>query len=183
MPRKQMPGELMIDRPAASEYAPYYALYVDQVPEGDILDLMEGELAITLACLESVPQELENHRYAPDKWSLREAVGHIVDVERTFGYRAVWFARLDPSPLPSMDQDLWAGNSNASERSLESLAAEFALARRGHIAMFRGLGPSAFLRRGVASDCEFSVRSLPFILVGHEIHHRRVITERYLGRG
>lgn len=172
----------MIDRPEPSEYAPYYGLYVDQAPEGDILDLMESELAATLACLESVPQELEGHRYAPDKWTLREVVGHIVDVERTFGYRALWFARRDPSPQPSMDQDLWAGNSNASERSLESLGAEFALIRRGHIAMFRGLEPTALLRRGEASDCEFSVRSILFILVGHEIHHRRVILERYLDR-
>jgi len=183
MPTKSFLPLAAIDRPLPSEYQPYYARYVDQVPAGDILDRLEMELETTLALLASIGPELETYRYEPDKWSVREVVGHLIDVERTFGYRALCFARCDPAPLPSMDQDLWASHSAADSRSLDSLGDEFAHLRRGHVAMFRGLEPDAWRRRGTASEYSFTVRCLPFILAGHEIHHRRVLERRYLRRG
>lgn len=167
-------------RPEPSEYHDAYAGYVEQVPEGPILELLESELEITLGVLSRVPAEMEEHRYAPDKWSVREVVGHVLDSERLFGYRALSIARDDPASLPSMDQEQWAANSSHGRRPLIELAAELELLRRSHLLMFRGFSEEAWRRRGVASGREFSVRSFPWILVGHEIHHRTVLRERYL---
>ena len=170
----------MLTRPTPDEYAEYYGIYINKVPEGEILELMESELEATLNLLASVPAEREAFRYEPGKWSIREVVGHLVDTERTFAYRAVWFARGAPLPLPGIEQDDWAAASNAHDRPLADLAAEFKAARHSHRTMFASFDEETVMRRGVASDCTFSVRSIAWILVGHEIHHRRILAERYL---
>jgi uncharacterized damage-inducible protein DinB len=170
----------MLTRPAADEYADYYSTYASKVPEGDILELMSSELEETLSLLASVPEDRETYRYGPDKWSIREAVGHMIDTERTFAYRALWFARSSPDPLPGMQQDDWAATSNAHERPLADLASEFEAARRSNLAMFAGFDEETASRTGVASGCTFSVRAIAYIVVGHEIHHRRILSERHL---
>jgi uncharacterized damage-inducible protein DinB len=170
----------MLSRPTTDEYAEYYETYTRRVPEGDILELMDSELEATLAVLASVPAERETYRYEPGKWSIREAVGHMIDTERTFAFRALWFARDVGLPLPGMEQDEWAAVSNAHERPLAELAAEFAAARRSHRAMFAGFDAEAPTRSGIASGVSFTVQSIAWILVGHEIHHRTILEERYL---
>ena len=167
-------------RPQPSEYDEYYGLYIGQVPEGNILELLERGLADNRALLGDLPTEWQTHRYQPGKWSVREVVGHVLDAERVFGYRAVSIARADPAPLPSMDQDVWAASSNAARRPLASLLEELEHLRRSHVAMFADFDQEMWGRRGVASGFEFTVRSFPYILAGHEIHHRRVLEERYL---
>jgi uncharacterized damage-inducible protein DinB len=171
---------VLLIRPAADEYAEYYRTYTKRVPEGEILELMDSELEATLKVLASVPAERETYRYEAGKWSIRETVGHMVDTERTFAYRALWFARDVGLPLPGMEQDEWAAVSNAHDRPLAELAAEFAAARRSHREMFAGFDDEAATRRGIASGVSFSVRSIAWILVGHEIHHRGILQERYL---
>ncbi len=173
----------MLQRPEPDEYDGYYDLYVRQVPDGDVLETLSRQIELTGETVARVPPDLEGFRYQSGKWSVREVVGHMLDVERTFGYRALWFARASPAPLPGIDQDPWAEVSNAGKRALAEIYGELALTRMSHVAMFRGFDEAAWLRRGVASGCEFTVRSLPFILAGHEIHHRRVLEERYLALG
>jgi uncharacterized damage-inducible protein DinB len=170
----------MLSRPASDEYAEYYGTYTNRVPEGEILELMDSELEATLELLASVPADRETYRYQPGKWSIREAVGHLVDTERTFAFRALWFSRDVGLPLPGMEQDEWAAVSNAHERPLAELAAEFATARRSHRAMFASFDDEAATRSGIASGVSFTVRSIPWIMVGHEIHHRAILQERYL---
>jgi uncharacterized damage-inducible protein DinB len=168
-------------RPSQSEYFEYYARYVNLVREGDIIDLMGQEMQRTLDMLADVPEDLEGHRYEPGKWSIKEVVGHVIDAERLFGYRALHFARRDPAPLPSMDENEWARVSNADTRSLHSLAVEFELVRRSHMALFAGFDEEMSVLTGMASGYEFTVRTLPYIMVGHEMHHRSVLADRYLG--
>ena len=170
----------MLDRPDRSEYDPYYGLYIDQVPDGDIVELLACELEAMLELLRGVAAERETYRYAEGKWSVREVVGHLIDTERTFGYRALAFARRDAAALPGMDQDEWADASNARQRPLTELLEEFERVRRGHVTMFGGFDPSTGAQTGIASGCSFSVRSLAYILVGHERHHRKVLRDRYL---
>ena len=170
----------MLSRPDPEEHTEYYGLYVGQVTEGDILELMSSEMAATQALLASMSTERETFRYQPEKWSIREVVGHMVDVERVFSQRALWFAREAADPLPGMEQDDWAAVSNAHDRPLTDLAAELAATRSSNRAMFAGFDAEIAMRRGIASDCPFTVRSIAYILVGHEIHHRRVLRERYL---
>lgn len=170
----------MLRRPDPDEYDDYYGLYVGQVPEGDVLEVLAEQVELTGALVGRFPADLERSRYAPGKWSVREVVGHLVDVERVFAERALWFARASDEALPGIDQDRWAEASNADDRPLADLFAEFALTRMSCLAMFRGFDDATWLRRGTASGCEFSVRAIPFILADHEIHHRRVLEERYL---
>lgn len=167
-------------RPDASEYAPFYGTSIDQVPDGPVLDRLEHQIAETAEFLRSVPADREGHRYAPDRWSIREVVGHVLDIERVFGLRALHFARSDPAPLPGVDQDAWAGAAGYGERPLGDLVEELEAVRRSSVALFRGLPDDAWSRTGVASGVTFTVRAIPWILAGHEIHHRRVLRERYL---
>lgn len=173
----------MITRPDPSEYFEYYDRYIRRVPDRDVLSVLANSLEETLALLDGIPVELEEYSYAPGKWTLREVIGHLIDTERVFGYRALHFARRDPAPLPSMEQDDYALASNAGRRPLRHLAEELEAVRRSSILLFRSFGEEMLTFRGMASGVEFSVRSIPYIVVGHEIHHRSVIAERYLRSG
>jgi uncharacterized damage-inducible protein DinB len=170
----------MIKRPDPSEYYEYYGRYVDLVPDGDILVILAAEMQRTLDVLAGVGPELADYRYAPEKWSVKEVIGHVIDAERLFGYRALHFARRDPAPLPSMEENDWAQASNAAARSIQSLAGEFELVRRSHIALFKSFDEELSTLSGTASGYKFSVRTFPYLMAGHEMHHRGVLLERYL---
>ena len=167
-------------RPDPSEYAEYYGAYIGQVPERPVLGVLEeapGELERVLA---GVPREAETFAYAQGKWTVREVLGHILDTERVFAYRAIHIARSDGSSLPGMDQDVWAAGSNAAERTLADQLAEFRALREANTILFKSLSDEILGRTGTASDVPFTVRALVFIVAGHEIHHRRVLAERYV---
>lgn len=169
-----------IERPQPSEYAPYYATYIDRIEEGDILEILADQIEQTVTLLSSVPPELEKHSYETGKWSVREVIGHLIDTERVFGYRAFTFARGDEGPLPGMDQDRYAKVSNAGSRSLENLSDELQAVRASTLAFFTGLPDEAWERRGIASDYSFTVRSIPYLIAGHELHHHTGLVENYL---
>lgn len=169
-----------MQRPEPSEYDEYYGLYIGQVPEGNILDLLAQEVRHTTEMLTGLPAEWETHRYAAGKWSLREVVGHIVDTERLFCYRALSMARGDAAQLPGMDQDEWVATSNAGSRKLSSLVDELHGVRFSCIGLFESFDQTMWNRSGTASGCHFGVRAFPYIIAGHEIHHRRVLEESYL---
>ena len=167
-------------RPDPSEHDAYYSTYIDLVPEGDVLEILGTQIEATLELLTSVSPEVEEHRYAPGKWSVREVVGHVIDAERIFAHRALTFARSDQGPLPGMDQDDYASASNAGDRPLAELAAELAAVRQSSLALFRSFPDDAWTRSGVASGFSFTVRCFPFIVAGHEIHHRNGLMNDYL---
>ena len=169
----------LLPRPEAGEYHEYYGRYIDLVPDGDIVETLGSQLGETLALLQSIDPERETFRYADGKWSIREVVGHLVDTERVFAYRALHMARTGGADLPGMEQDDWARNSNAGRRPLYDLASEWGALRRTNVQFFATLGPDAGVRTGVASGFEFSVRSFPWIIAGHELWHRRRLVEDY----
>jgi hypothetical protein len=171
---------IALGRPAAGEHAEYYARYVDLVPDGDILETLRNQLGQTLALLQEVPRERENYSYAPGKWSLREVVGHMLDTERVMAYRALAMARSDGVDLQGMDQEEWARHSNAAARSLDDLVSEWAGVRRANGHMFATLPVGAGERRGRASGNEFTVRSFPWIIAGHELWHRERLAKDYV---
>jgi len=167
-------------RPAADEHAPYYAEYVALVADGDLLETLTREGAATLARLRALPPEREDHRYGPEKWSVRELVGHCIDGERVFGYRALAFARGDANPLPGFDEEEWARTSNAATRSLAELCDDWEAVRASTLRLLSGLDSAALDRRGTASNAPVTVRALGWIIAGHAAHHRAVLEERYL---
>lgn len=169
----------MHQRPASSEYAPFYAGYIDALPPGDVLELLEAGIEDTLELLRGVPEERADHRYAPDRWSVRELAGHLADTERVMGVRALRFARGDQTPLPGFDQDLYVANAAFGRRPLEELAEELRIVRAGTLLLFRGMDSEAWTRRGTANGAVLSVRAIAHIIAGHERHHARVLRERY----
>jgi hypothetical protein len=169
----------MTGRPQPSEYAPYYERYVWLVPEGDIVQTLGSTAADTIAALEAVPEERSLYRYAPDKWSIRECYLHLVDAERIFSYRALRFARADPAELQGFEQNDYVPVSGADARSWRSIIEEYSAVRQATIALFRNLPAEAWTRIGVANGNAMSVRALAYNIVGHDLHHRRLLREKY----
>jgi uncharacterized damage-inducible protein DinB len=171
---------LHIDRPEATEYQPYYSEYVSLVEGDNILSTLGAQLAGTLALLRGVPESQAGFRYAAGKWSVKELVGHLIDAERIFAYRALRFARNDRTPLPGYEQDDYIRNASFDACSLGALAAEFESVRRATIFLFEHLDAEAWTRVGVANESEVSVRAIAYIIAGHELHHVGILRDRYL---
>ncbi|HEX3526403.1 MAG TPA: DinB family protein [Thermoanaerobaculia bacterium] len=165
--------------PSPTEYPDYYGRYIAQVPQGNVLDILQQGHDATLALLGGAAARAD-FRYAPGKWSLKEVVGHVIDAERIFAYRALRFARNDKTPLPGFEQDDYMAYANFSQRELSDLAREFDCVRQASLFLFRNLDAAAWERRGTASTGEFTVRAMAYITAGHEIHHRRIIEAKYL---
>ena len=171
---------MTLTRPDPDECEDYYRLYIDQVPEGDVLEILKGQLVTALTMLRGIDDEQGNHRYAPGKWSVKEVLGHVVDTERVFAMRALAFARKDPEAWPGMEQDDYVAAAHFDDRTVADLLCEFEHLRRSNIVLFRSFDAETALRRGIASGCEFTVRAVVYIIAGHEMHHRQVLLERYL---
>jgi DinB superfamily len=171
--------DFTISKPDGTEYLPYYGRYISLVPDGEILPVLGQQLDETLTLLRSIPESQAGFRYAPDKWSIKELVGHVIDAERIFSYRALCFARNDRTPLPGYEQDDYIRNASFDDYPLGELADEFESVRRSSIFLFRHLEREAWMRRGVASENEVSVRALAYIIAGHEMHHREILRSRY----
>jgi hypothetical protein len=171
---------LAVRRPRAGEIGAYYERYVDLIPEGDVLRALETGLEETRALLARFGEARGGHRYAPGKWSVKQVVGHLIDSERVLAYRALRMARGDETPLPGFEQDDFVATAGSDGRTLEDLLAELELVRAADLRFVRALEPAAWERRGTASDNPFVVCSFPYLMAGHEAHHRRVLVERYL---
>jgi hypothetical protein len=166
--------------PAAGEHSPYYARYIALVPGGDLIATLERQGEETARLLSGISDEHAGHRYAPGKWSIREVVGHLTDAERIFAYRALRFGRADATPLPGFDENSYTPAGEFEQRSLGELIDDFRAARASTVALFRGLPEAAMTRAGTASDAHCTVRALAWITAGHELHHVKILRERYL---
>ena len=169
-----------MNRPNQTEYAPYYEEYVSQVNENDILPVLRSQLDALDVLLNNVPAERETYRYAEGKWSIREIIGHLIDAERVFGYRALCIARGEQQGLPGFDQEEYMLTAPYDRISLEDLLSELRLVRLSNIAMLRTLDGEAWSRTGTANNNPVTVRALAFIMAGHVRHHMNVLRERYL---
>jgi hypothetical protein len=171
----------MIGRPKPDEAAPSYFAYIDRiVGEDDIVTVLENQLGETAAFLATISEQKSRHRYAPDKWSIRQVLSHLSDTERVFQYRAFWFGRDFTSPLPSFDQTMAAGTAGADDISWARHVEEFRAVRASTIALFRNLPADAWMRRGTASGNMVTVRALAYLIAGHAAHHLAMVRERYL---
>jgi len=166
--------------PEASEYAPYYGQYIALVQGNDILRTLEEQGRATVELLSSLNERQGELRYAPGKWSVKEVVGHVIDTERIFAYRALRIARHDPKPLEGFEQDDYVRAGGFGDRALADLVEEFAAVRRASLLLLRSLDSEAWTRRGIANQKEVSVRALAYMIAGHELHHRKILEERYL---
>ena len=169
----------MISRPEPDEYAPYFGRYIAEAGETDPLTTMRGQLETTAAAFAAVGEARAGYRYAPEKWSIRQILGHLADSERIFSYRALRMARADTTPLPGFDENDFVAAAEFDSRPLASLLEEWRAVRRATLTLFENLSEEATLRRGTASGGPMSVRALAWIIAGHERHHLAVLRERY----
>jgi uncharacterized damage-inducible protein DinB len=168
-------------KPEQSEFLPYYARYIDLVGAGDILATLATQMRETQALLRDLPSSMATHRYAPGKWSVNEVIGHMIDAERIFSTRALRFARNDTQALPGFEQDDYVANAVFDRYPLADLTSELNAVRQSTVFLLSHLADDAWMRRGVASGAEVSVRALAHIIAGHELHHREILRTRYLG--
>lgn len=169
----------MMGRPQSSEAAAYYFRYIDQVPEEDALPVIRRQLAEADNLFQTITEEKSQHRYAPDKWSVKQVLNHVTDTERAFAFRALWFARGFDSPLPDYDQEIAAAGARADDISWSAHVEEFRHVRRATISLYENLPADAWMRTGIASGNRFTVRALAFITAGHVTHHLKTLRERY----
>ena len=154
---------------------------MDLVGGENVIFALGGQIDRTIPTLRALSEEASFKRYAPGKWTLKEVLGHMIDTERIFAYRALRIARNDKTELPSFDQDKFVAAANFDSRSWTDLHSEFELLRRVNILMFRGFDKQAWELRGNAGGNELSARAAAFIIAGHELAHMQIIREKYLG--
>ena len=167
-------------RPERTESAEYYITYIDQVPSGDIREVLAAQSVDLLPLFEGISEEQSMGRYAPDKWTIKQVLSHINDTERVFSMRGFWFARALPEPMPSFDQNVAIAGAAADDRTWASHLEEFKAVRASTLALFNGLPEDVWSRQGIASGNPVTVRALAFITAGHVAHHARILRERYL---
>jgi len=168
-------------RPQPGEYTPYYDRYISLVPVSDVLAALDDQRRETLLLLCGRAEADGDLRYAPDKWSLKELLGHVNDTERIMSYRALRISRGDATPIEGYEQDDYVRNGPYARRQLPDLIEDYIAVRRATVSLFRNLEEPAWSRRGVANKNEVTVRALAYIIAGHELHHRRILEEKYLG--
>lgn len=166
-------------RPVADDHAPYFERYVSLVTEDDLLDLLRCQGEAVPAALAGLDDALAGHRYAPEKWSVREVLGHLTDAERVFGYRALALARDPAADLPPFDENVYAAHAPHDRRPIAALAEEFAALRRSHLYLFEGLDSTAWSRKGRVNGGPATARGMAYVMAGHLRHHAAILTARY----
>lgn len=166
--------------PSEPEYAPFYAGYIQRVPNDDVFAMLSGQSAILTSLLSALTPEQAAFRPAPAEWSIKQVIGHVNDAERIFACRALRISRNDQTPLPGFEQDDYVRESNFDARTLPDLLEEFDLLRRANLLNFNRLSPESVLRIGTCNGKPTSVRALIFIMAGHVEHHIESLKVDYL---
>jgi uncharacterized damage-inducible protein DinB len=167
-------------RPQSSEFPPYYQYYIDLVKNTNIIKDLNDQVMDIQAIISEIPEDKENYAYADGKWTIKEVLGHIIDSERVFGYRAMRFARKDKTALAGYDEKLFVANAKFKDQTLYSLAHEFAIVREANLSLFKTFDDEAFDQTGNANGTDVSVRAILYMIVGHAAHHMHIIKTRYL---
>lgn len=163
------------------EYGSYYKKYIDLVGTQDINDALEYGSSQMTKLVNNIPPNKYDFSYAPKKWTVKESLLHLIDTERIFAYRALRFARGDETALPGFDQDAYVPIAKGHQRSFSAIIKEYKSVRQASISLYKSFDEEMLQRIGTASNNPFSVRALGYIIAGHEIHHRNILKERYLG--
>jgi uncharacterized damage-inducible protein DinB len=163
-----------------TDYNPYYQPYIDKLGDVDLMDMMENQLENFPKFIQSIPKDKWIYAYGSDKWSVAEVLLHVLDTERVFQYRALRFGRNDSTSIPGFDQDQYVPESNANDRSMESIIEEYRSIRKSSLTLFSSFNDIILKRWGTANGSKMSVAALGFIMLGHQRHHRDVLRARYL---
>ncbi len=168
-------------KPTTGDYSEYFEHYLEHLvgDERDVLIMLREQGRQVLHGLQQITNEQANHRYAPDKWSVKEVIGHLIDTERLFAFRALWIARGETNVQPGMDENLWTASSNAHARSTQDIWQEFESTRSNHLHLFRSFDSAALTRTGLSGGSPTMVNAFPWLIAAHERHHLVVLRDRY----
>jgi len=166
-------------KPSPSSYPVYFKRYVDQVPEEDLLTAFSTQLPVIKELLSRVSEDQSGFAYEAGKWTIKELLQHMTDTERIFNYRALCIARKETVSLPGFDENTYAANSNAGERTWANLAEEFLAVRYSTELLYKSFTPEMLAASGLSNNNPVTVISLGFITVGHVYHHKKILEERY----
>jgi uncharacterized damage-inducible protein DinB len=169
-----------ITRPDPSEYDPYYERYISLVKANDVVAALQKQAQETRELLSKVSADKAEFRYAPGKWSVKEVLGHINDTERIMSYRVLRIARGDQTPIEGFEQDDYIAAGKFGRRTIDDLLQEFATIRNATLQLVRHVDAEAAERRGTANQKQISARAIVYVIAGHELHHRRILLEKYL---
>jgi uncharacterized damage-inducible protein DinB len=170
----------MTNRPDPNEYPPFAARYVDLVGDSPILDILEQQKESSYNLFMNISAEKAAFAYAEGKWTVKQVLGHMIDTERIFAYRALCFSR-ENIELPGFDQDVYMEKATFNARSIQDLANEFKTVREANLYLFRSFSKDQLTQKGIASGNPVSVRGLMYMTAGHELHHINILAERYFG--
>jgi uncharacterized damage-inducible protein DinB len=166
-------------RPSATEYGAYYQTYLNYTSGKDYSILLQQYNDRIIDAWNAIPTEKINFAYAPDKWTIKQMLQHVIDTERIFAYRAVAIARKEPNPIPGFDENLYAKNATAAHRNWKEMIAEWKIVRQSTNMLFASFSEEDLKQKGTASEQPMSVNALGFIIFGHALHHLHVLKERY----
>lgn len=172
----------MLQRPAENEYPKYYQPYVNLVSECDLVQLLKENLKEIILLVEGISEEESMHRYAPGKWSVKEVLGHITDTERIMSYRLLRVSRGDQTPLAGFNESDYVEAAQTNNLPLKAILEDFKAARNATITLIQNTPVKAWNNQGNANGMPITTRAIAYIIAGHEIHHRKIIEERYLKR-
>jgi len=177
-----MNSHLIITKPAPDEYPEWFAGEIELVHYNDLISGLEDSFSLTLPFLQQLNTDDLVYRYAPGKWSIKQIWQHIIDVERVLCYRALRYARKDETVLSGFDENKYAESSLADERNFDDILREYATVRNATFELIKSFTAEMFMYRGIAGKSNMTVRSVCYLILGHEIHHVHTIKERYLNR-
>lgn len=167
-------------RPDLSRIPQFYHIYISHVPQDDLAEAFRLQSPAFIKFIESIPPDKYDYRYADGKWTIKEVLQHIIDAERVFAYRALRFARKDATPLPGFDENLFADNAKADKRAWKDLVEEFKVVRKSSEYLFNSFDEDQLEAAGISYNNPVYVRAIGFVVVGHAMHHVKVLKERYL---
>ena len=167
-------------RPDLSRASIFSHNYITLVPETEMNSAFAVHTDLLLSVIDSIPPDKHEFRYGPDKWTVKEVLQHLMDAERIFVYRALCFARQDPGPFPSFDENEYARHSKAGKRSWTDLVEELRLVRASTRLLFASFDEEQLESGGISSDQPSYVRAIGYTLLGHGSHHVNILRERYL---
>jgi len=170
-----------IEFPLQNEYPSYAEMYMELVKkDGSLIEQLKSSLYKTKSLINNLSNEVLDYRYEKNKWSIKEVLVHIIDDERIYGYRALSFARNDKTNLPGFEQEDYNLNSDTSERTIENILEEYEALRLSTITLFNGLSEKSLKRIGIANGNKASARALGYHILGHDLHHIKIIENLYL---
>ena len=163
-----------------NEYSDFYKSYIQALEDVELIEELEISLHDFIRFVQNIPMDKFDYRYAEGKWTIKEIIQHLIDSERVFSYRALRISRNDKTPLPGFDENEYVANSNGNMRNLQGLLTELAVVRQATLSLFNSFSQEQLARIGIANNSDISVRAIGFIIIGHQKHHQKIFSERYL---